>query len=383
MQKKIRVGFLSSSNYLDRNVFSGSLYYMYKYLKLLDIELIPLGKPHSLSFYEIRRIIRKLNREVGKIFKIPSNEYDNIEVFLRLIHQQLKHNPCDVIYAPVCCNLVSRLDIQTPIVASSDATVCLLRDGYNLFKKQADYEAAFREEKTALEKSTVIVYSSDWAANSAINDFELDASRIKTIPFGANLDNIPEKEQIFHKLLTQQCHVLFVGKDWQRKGGNIAYQTLLDLLDLGLDVYLTMVGSEPPSEVLQHPNLKIIPFLDKNIPQQRRQLTKLFLSAHFLLFPTRYDCSPIVICEANAHGIPVISTDVGGISSIIKPGKNGYLLPLSSQSEDFACIINDIYREPEQYKKLVESSRSEYDDRLNWYHWAQKMQSIFIEVTKK
>ena len=177
--------------------------------------------------------------------------------------------------------------------------------------------------------------------------------------------------------------MLFIGKDWERKGGGIAYQTLLDLLEMGLDVKLTMIGSRPPSGNLQHPNLKIIPFLNKKIPSQQNKLTELFLSSHFLLFPTRSDCSPIVICEANAHGVPVISTDVGGISSIIKQGKNGCLLPLSSHSQDFADTIATIYRQPAHYKQLVKDSRAEYENRLNWSSWAKDMQSVFTEVMEK
>ena len=48
MTKPLRVGYLSPSNYLDRNTFSGTLYYMYKALNALNIDLIQLGNPKTL-----------------------------------------------------------------------------------------------------------------------------------------------------------------------------------------------------------------------------------------------------------------------------------------------------------------------------------------------
>ncbi|MEB3160438.1 MAG: glycosyltransferase family 4 protein [Synechocystis sp.] len=384
MTKPLRVGYLSSSNYLDRNVFSGTLYYMYKALERLDIELVQLGKPKVLSSDWMERVKGKAVKEINKFFKHNKKEKsEDLNAFGDLVYRQLEENPCDIIFAPVCRNLISRLSLDIPVVSFSDATVCLLREGYNTYTEPEKYNIAYREEKAMMENSAMVVYSSEWAANSAMHDFGLNSSRIRIIHLGANLDNIPEKSKIFDKLSIPQCQLLFVGKDWERKGGAIAYQTLLDLLAMGLDVNLTMVGSRPPTGHLQHPNLKIIPFLNKNIPSQQNKLANLFLSSHFLLFPTRSDCSPIVICEANAHGVPVISTDVGGISSIIKPGKNGCLLPLSSQSHDFASAVVEIYREKDLYEKLVRDSRTEYEERLNWSTWATKMHSVFLEVANK
>lgn len=380
MTKPLRVGYLNPSNYLDRNTFSGTLYYMYKALQVLDIDLIRLGNPRALSSDWLERVKRKARKEMGKIFNHFGEENSDLKIFEELVYRQLKENSCDMIFAPVCSSLISRLNVNIPIISFSDATAFLLREGYNVYTERRSFDAAFEEEKATLQKSSMIVYSSEWAANSAIHDFGLDLARIKIIPLGANLDSIPEKNKIFNKLSATQCQLLFIGKDWARKGGNIAYQTLLDLLEMGLDVKLTMVGSRPPSGNLHHPNLKIIPFLNKNIPSQQNKLTELFLSSHFLLFPTRSDCSPIVICEANAHGVPVISTDVGGISSIIKQGKNGYLLPLSSHSQDFANTITELYREQTRYEKLVQDSRAEHESRLNWSSWARDMQSVFMEV---
>jgi glycosyltransferase involved in cell wall biosynthesis len=63
--------------------------------------------------------------------------------------------------------------------------------------------------------------------------------------------------------------LLFVGRDWSRKGGDIAFKTLISLCERGVDAELVIVGSTPPPEI-KHEKLRVIPYLDKNVPQQRK-----------------------------------------------------------------------------------------------------------------
>jgi glycosyltransferase involved in cell wall biosynthesis len=127
--------------------------------------------------------------------------------------------------------------------------------------------------------------------------------------------------------------------------------------------------------------LKIIPFLDKNFPQQRQQFEQLFWDSNFLLFPTRADCSPISICEANAFGLPVISSNVGGIPDIVTQGKNGYLIDVCATAEDYAYSIQQLVENPHVYEELMINARNEYETRLNWNKWAEQMYLIFISLT--
>ena len=124
--------------------------------------------------------------------------------------------------------------------------------------------------------------------------------------------------------------MLFVGVDWEKKGGKIAFETLLELERLGISAHLTIVGCVPPSDI-RHKNLRLAGSLNKNDSSQRRQLYHLYRNADFFLLPTRAECYGIALCEANAFGLPAITTDTGGIADIIENGKNGYRLPMSAE----------------------------------------------------
>jgi glycosyltransferase involved in cell wall biosynthesis len=373
----IRVGFLSSQNYLDKNTFSGTLYYMHRALMTRKIQLINLGEPRKPSRWRnfLNRVLKN-----GDAPKVGSHRYiAESTKFASKIKKQLSKTPCDVIFAPVAKRELNFIETNVPIISLSDTTFILFENNYpiNLDKEEREWES--KQESIAISKASKLVYSSEWAANSAISDYQADAAKIEIIPFGANLDEPPLATEVLSKKPTSSCRLLFVGRDWSRKGGDIAFQTLICLCERGLDAELVVVGTTPPPEI-KHEKLRVIPYVNKNVPQQRKQLDELFLKSNFFIFPTRADCSPIVICEANAFGLPVFTTEVGGIPTIIEQGRNGYMLPLSASGEDYANLIVEKFSDKGVYENLVRSSREEYDARLNWDKWAESLHKVIMSI---
>ena len=375
--RQINIGYYSAKNYLDKNTFSGTLYHMHRALSNQNINLINLGNPSKPSpWKKPLNYLKKAKKLVNKKDVDPNLRYQQ---FSQSVQKNLSKTHCDVIFAPVSSKELTYLETDLPIIYLSDATPKLIKQTYKIYSNEEEFLQASQQEVVALKKSTKLVYSSQWAANSAINDYEVDPNKIEIVPFGANVDTVPAASETLKKCEISKCQLLFIGKDWERKGGNIAYQTLLSLLDMGVDAELLMIGCVPPSE-FQHEKLKVIPFLNKNIPEEQEQFSQLLLNSHFLVFPTRADCSPIVICEANAYGIPVITTDVGGIPTILKEGQNGYMLPLSAGGDEYAKQIATNFSNKETYEQLVRSSRKEYDERLNWNKWAESMYQIMTNM---
>jgi glycosyltransferase involved in cell wall biosynthesis len=231
----------------------------------------------------------------------------------------------------------------------------------------------------AISKARKIIYSSDWVAKSAINHYGADPEIIDIIPLGANIENKPDANKIFDKLVNSKCNLVFIARDWERKGGKIVIETFTSLIDMGIDTQLFIIGCQPYPDV-QHKKIHKIGFLDKNIPSEAQRFSEILSNSNFLLLPTRADCSPIAIVEANAYGIPVITTNVGGIPAIIKNGKNGYMLTLSAKGHEYAKIISDIFNDKAAYQNMIQNSRKEYDDRLNWDKWGEKMHQTFMDL---
>jgi glycosyltransferase involved in cell wall biosynthesis len=262
-----------------------------------------------------------------------------------------------------------------------DATFALLHNYYpqysNLTESSVRTMNALSER--AINKANLLIYSTQWAARSAVEDYHADPRKVHVVPMGANFELIPPKEIILEREKSDRCRLLFVGVDWQRKGGPTAFETLLSLEAMGIETELIVCGCTP-QHLFHHKRMRVIPFLDKNDASQRKELEHLYLTSDFLLLPTRSECFGLVFCEANAFGLPVITTQTGGVPEVVRNGENGFVLPLHASGAEYAQVIAAVYREDEQYAELVKSSRIAYDTRLNWDNWGKIVNTLIVEM---
>lgn len=398
MYSQLRVGFLSSSNYFDRRAWSGTLYYMFRSLSALPFQVVPLGTPQKTTSLRAKiadRLPKPIDvhseqkgspRELQKRF---AQHLQAQEKFARTVRRQLRRNPCDVIFAPAASSdvFVLKDDINVPLVYLSDTTFKLLSKNYS--QRYAPAAAAWleRAEEVSLAKAAKVIFPSSWAVDSAKFDYHVASNAVEAIPFGANIDCPDDPADCGRgRGPMEPCRLLFIGREWHRKGGDIAVATLKALHAKGVNATLTIVGCTPPegySEAEGLKGLEIIPYLDKNKPEHRQRFMDLLNQSHLFLLPTRADCSPIVTFEANAFGLPVVTTDVGGLPEIVTAGKNGYTLPHTSTGVDFASKIEEIVAAPEAYQQLIRTSRGEYDRRFGWQAWGNRVRPILEQAARR
>ncbi len=287
----------------------------------------------------------------------------------------------DVIFAPVASTEISLLKTHIPIVYLSDILFPDYQDYYPQCSHLLKFSSAEvgRIEALAMHKASAFICPSSWVGTRAMDTYGLPKERVHVLSFGANLAKEPTFEEATRPRNLDVCRLLLLGVDWERKGGQVALETLKHLLDAGLDAELTICGCVPPTGV-SHPKMTIIPFLSKRDPAQAARLAKLLHSATLLILPTQADAAPIVICEACAYGLPTIVRDTGGVGSVVEDGVNGYKVGKHEGARAYADIILDLYQNPERYHALSISSRQKYEQRLNWDAWGRGAQAVFEGV---
>jgi glycosyltransferase involved in cell wall biosynthesis len=387
----LKIAFLTSETAQDKRSYSGSLYYMGRTLEQHCGEVIYLNRVIS---WEKRYLGRLMHEATSRVLR-KNVAYDRLLFVARrqsaVAARRLQGQHFDVIVAPNCVPEIAFLQTSIPILLPLDVTFRLQRDYYPLYSHLLAYSArqAERVETAAYQNASMLLFSSPWAARSAIQDYGIDQHKVRAYFFGANLDHIPTREQALARLVRMgrdgrdqsapTCRLLFMGVGWERKGGDIAYETLLALEALGIEAELTVCGSMPPSG-LTHAHMKVISYLDKNDERQAREIEKLYAQADFLLLPTRADCAPNVFKEANAFGLPTITTATGGVADIVRDGENGYALPYEARGDAYARVIAAIWQDEARYNQLAQSSRAAYDERLSWEAWAKAVHEIMHEI---
>lgn len=375
--RRLSIAFVTCEDALDKRSWSCSLYYMAQSLQkhcgdITCINPLPYPDPTFLS-----KVRAKSSRVFLKRRYIHEASISRARYGSQIVSQKLSGQPFDVIVAAAAEQAIAYLETEIPVVLVGDATFIQLFDYlpyYTHLNKRSMREVRSIEQRV-FAKARASIFSSEWAARSAIEDYHVDPQHVYAVPFGTNLDSIPGTDIAGNRKRSEKCSLLFMGVDWARKGGDIALETLVELEKIGIDAELIVCGCTPPARIA-HPHMMVIPFLDKNDPRQQQQLEQLFITSDFLLLPTRADCAPNVFREASAFGLPVITTDTGGISSLIQNGMNGYMLPLAARGGEYAALIGSIYKNEQRYRRLTLSSRAEYEKRLNWDAWGQSVKRI-------
>ncbi|MGH9585582.1 MAG: glycosyltransferase family 4 protein [Acidobacteriaceae bacterium] len=382
MTSRLRVALVNRLDTENVRVLSGTPYFMAKALERQSIEVTTLGPVQSL-WMEAGRYVNGAAGLFGKHYDWIHSVAGSRDLG-RKFSSRLTTAGYDVIFAPFASTEIAYLKTPIPIVYLTDMTFKSAVSYYDTFSNLLPLTSAEGEmiEKRAIKQAVRIVVSSDWAAKSFFEDYHCGSEKIATIPFGVNLDDPPSREEALKERSSDVCKLLLLGVNWERKGGPLALQVLQSLLQAGIKAELLVCGCKPPAGV-SHPAMRVLPFLSKDKPEEARQLRELLLTSTFLLLPSRSEALGIVFGEASACGLPSVTRDTGGISSVVRHGINGLCLPADASRDEYARAMLELLRNPARYRTLQVSSRDEFEKRLNWDTWASRMKDIFVSFARQ
>ena len=370
----MKLAYATTYNSQDLKEFynwAGLGYYIAQSLEHQSISLDYIGPlEDSIAI----RSICKLKRHYHQIFErknyLRALDPLTLKNYANQVSHKLSRIESDIVFSATITS-TAHLNCTQPIVFWADATFASLLDSYPAYKNlcKESIEHGHKMERLALKKSALAIFASDWAAQTAINYYQADPSRVKVIPFGANVENQMTFNQIKDSIKSRpsdKCKLLFIGYDWVRKGGDIAVKLTKALNSAGLNTELTVVGCSPAIEESAAPFVKTLGVVSKSTEAGRSLINRLISESHFLVLPSKAECYGIVFCEANSFGVPCLATNVGGIPTIIRDGQNGKTFDRDADVEDYCQYVLQLFTTYSEYEKLSLSSFHEYQSRLNW-----------------
>lgn len=377
MERKMKIGFISISNPNDRFAWSGTQYKFYENLsKISDVIWLPVKIGFIYNCYSL--LYKIIAKSFGKKYSVMHTRFGAYCMSSSIDKSRIAD--CDVL---LCFSSPQLFCLHTnkPIIYLTDATFQCLYDYYGPFSNffKANVKEGNLIERVALNKASHIVYSSNWAKNSAINDYEIAEGKISVIEFGANID---EKDIIKHvNGRKETLHILFLGVEWERKGGDIAVKTCRILNEKGIKSTLHIVGiKELPKKYTDESIINYVGFLNKNNPQEYAKLVEVITNSDILLLPTKAECAGVAFSEASANQLPIFTYDTGGIANYVENGVNGYRLDLSCGANEFANkIISTL--DNDELDNLRKGCKKIYSEKLNWNVWTTKVGNILKHLS--
>jgi glycosyltransferase involved in cell wall biosynthesis len=393
--QRIKIAFISSNDVLDKRSLSGSPYHNAKLLDRCcgEVSYVHNLRPNKVTAgYLLKNIfslfawIYVLQKSKEIFWKILGRSFVWEKTLIvsryyaRVIKNQLSKKGYGLIFTEKGSFCIACLDTEIPIIYQTDATFKAMENYYPEFMDPApSFSREGNEaEKRALEKSELVITTSKWARDSMMKDYGISGCKIKIIPRTIEAGNVPDIDMVMRPRPRDACRLLFVGVDWERKGGDIAVEAVDWLNREGTRSRLVVCGCTPPKKHLANKNIEVAGYLNRNIPKAGIRYEELFFSAHFFILPTRAECMGQVFCEASAYGLPILATNTGGVSSVVLEGKNGYLLGLSSRGDAYGGLIQQIWEDAGQYEAMRRSARQLFDDKLSPEVWERS----FLEAIR-
>ena len=364
--------------------WSGTGYYIAQALKSQSIELNYVGPLQDLPCLKATRKLKRHYYEFLYHKRYEKNsDRQTLKNYARQVKQKLTDRDSLVFSATV--DPIAYLECDRPMAFWADATFAGIADFYPQYSNLHPdvVEDWHRMERSALERCQLAIYSSDWAAKSAIEYYHADPDKVKVVPFGANISSeldFARVKDAIEARLSNVCKLLFIGVEWLRKGGDVAYAVAKQLNKSGLKTELTVVGCQPEIKEAIPEYVKPLGFIKKSTPEGKERLNQLILESHFLILPSIADCTPMVFPEANSLGVPCLSTKVGGIPSVIHDGENGKLFAPDADVSEYCNYIQDLFSNYSQYKELAYASFNAYQSRLNWRSAGAKVEQLLSEI---
>ena len=152
--------------------------------------------------------------------------------------------------------------------------------------------------------------------------------------------------------------LLFVGRVSKEKDLDILVQAFHNLRQDGVPVQLSVVGHGPYSEALS----KLMPEACYTGYLSGTELAKAYASSDIFVFPSTTDTFGNVIIEAQAAGLPVVVSDVGGPRELVTNGVNG-LITRGLDVADFTAAIRRLAEDAALRKEMSAAARHSVEDR--------------------
>jgi glycosyltransferase involved in cell wall biosynthesis len=242
----------------------------------------------------------------------------------------------------------------TPHFLYTDHTA-LVNLTYEGFDRQSLPSSEWIEcEREIYHNATLNFTMSENVADSIVKDYGFNADRVANVLCGPCLNISPAA--VFDDARYRRQKILFVGVEWDRKGGPTLESAFKLVLKKFPNATLDVVGCSPQ---LTTPNCNVV----GKIPLV--EVSKYYQNASVFCLPTRFDPNPNVCFEAMAHQLPVISTKGGSRSEFIIEGKNGYLVEVDNPQQ-LADKAIELLASPQKCQAFGECGHQMVWDKYTW-----------------
>ncbi len=177
--------------------------------------------------------------------------------------------------------------------------------------------------------------------------------------------------------------ILFFGSLTPRKGPQILLSAMKSVLRRHPDAYLVLSGNGSLKENLiataTKNSLKDSVIFTGYVPENLKP--SYYRAADIFVLPSLSEAFPLTLLEAGAAGLPIIATDVGGVSDILHDGING-VITKTGDPEDLAGKIVSLLDDDELREKLGKKGQM-LAEQYSWEKVAEETEKVYLDLIRR
>ena len=349
------------------NTWSGTSYSLRKALEK-KIEVIFIDLHEGI----ILRLLRRLSLQVGK--KTRSRIFGPLyDILLQMKANYLLREYKDI---PVL-EIANEVKIKNPYYLYQDLSLAVLPTiqdelkekgiascgGLRMELSDGEMERKIRVQKDIYFNAEKSFFMGKWVEKEMKEIYPEISDKFFSVGGGIN----KEFTRGIKLNISKDKIILFVGIDFDRKGGKIVLEAFEILKKRVKNVKLVIVGP-------QRQNVKLKDIQDVEIlgNVNREKLSKIFSMASLFCMPSEFEAYGLVFPEALSFGVPCIGRDAYEMRYFIEEGKNGYLL-----KEDSPQVLSEIMYKALNNSEMKLNVEKEIVNIKSKYSWDNVASQIY------
>jgi glycosyltransferase involved in cell wall biosynthesis len=208
-------------------------------------------------------------------------------------------------------------------------------------------------EREIYQHARHIFVMSEHVRDSLCEDYGVEGERVTTVYGGSNVDPSPVA---LDNAGYGNRTVVFVGVEWDRKGGPILAEAFSRLRQDLPDARLIVIGCRP--------NLRQ-PWCEEVGKVPREEVKRHLVRGSVFCLPTRIEPFGIAVLEAFYHRLPAVVSKVGAMPTLVRHGESGLVVPPDDPAA-LAVALRELLVNPEKCRRFGEAGLRDVSERYSW-----------------
>jgi glycosyltransferase involved in cell wall biosynthesis len=229
-------------------------------------------------------------------------------------------------------------------------------------------------EKKLMNRSDALIAVSKYTVDELTELYGIDEKKIHVIYNGVDVQKFKprsNRDELRREFGLEEENkiVLFVGRLYHRKGLELLLRSIPSVLQEFSDVKFVISGKgfKQKEESLRNLAKQLdienhVTFMGY-VPDEK--LPNLYSASDIFVLPAIYENFPFAILEAQATGLPVISTKVGGIPEFLVDNENGFLID-AGDSAQLTQRVLALLQDPKLAKEMGMRGRKLIEEKFSW-----------------